>query len=70
METLSGEATLSSNFFVCTPSSNESTLKGKNLLPIKSKFFPVRVDSFSGGHWCVQESKQEITKVVSLVKYD
>ena len=46
-----------------------STPKGKNLLPFGangSKFFSFRVDPF----WkdSVQESKQEVTKVVSLVK--
>ena len=41
-----------------------STLKGKNLLPRWSKFFPFRVDSFSGVH----EGKLEDKKVVSLIK--
>ena len=35
----------------CAPSPSEkgSTLKGKNLLPFGSKFFPFRVDPFSEG---------------------
>ena len=38
-----------------------------NLLPLRSKLFPFRVDLISEGIR-VQESKQEVTKVVSLVK--
>ena len=38
----------------------------KRDLPLGSKFFPFRVDYFSEGS-AVQESKQEVTKVVSLV---
>ena len=61
---------------VCLPSEKRCTLKGKNLLPLGansefaplgSKFFPVRVDSFQKGLG-VQENKQEVAKVVSLVK--
>ena len=37
--------------------------KRKEFAPQGSKFFPFRVDSFSKG---VQESKQEITKIVFL----
>ena len=33
----------------CLPSEKRSTLKGKNLLPLRSKFFPSRVDLFSEG---------------------
>ena len=33
----------------CFPSEKWSTLKGKNLLPWGSKFFPFRVDHFLGG---------------------
>ena len=45
-DTLSKEITLSILFF--RPSEKRSTLKGKNLLPGGSKFFPFRVDPFSG----------------------
>ena len=52
MNTLSGETTLSKLF--CLPSEKGSTLKGKNLLPIGSKFFPFRVDPFLEGAWCTE----------------
>ena len=64
MHTLSGEITLSELF--CLSSEKGSTLKGKNLLP-GSKLFPFRVEPFLQGIG-VQESKQTLTKVVSLVK--
>ena len=41
--------------------------KRKEFAPIGSKFFPFRVDPFQIGT-DVQERKQELTKVVSLVK--
>ena len=49
------------------PSEMGSALKGKNLLPIGSKFFPFRVDLTSEG-FGVQEGKQETIKVASLIK--
>ena len=39
----------------------------KKLAPYGSKFFPFRVDPFQKGLG-VQESKQEVTKVISLAK--
>ena len=43
-------------------------MKWKNLLPVcVSKFFLFRVDPFTKGI-IVQESKKEVTEVVSLVK--
>ena len=42
MKTVSGEATLSKWF--CLLSEKGPILKGKNLLPVRSKFFPFRVD--------------------------
>ena len=44
---LLAEATMSKLF--CFPSEKGSTLKEKNLLPMGSKFFPIRVDLFSEG---------------------
>ena len=55
------------NFYL--PSEKEYALKGKNLLPLGSKFFLFRVDPFQMGLG-VQESKQEVTKFVSLVETD
>ena len=43
---------------------NRSTIKVRNFL--QNKFFPFKVDSFQKGLG-VQESKQEVTKVVFLV---
>ena len=45
-----------------------STLKGKSLLPLGANSFLLEKIQFQKG-LCVQESKQEITKVVSLLKY-
>ena len=39
--------------------------KRKDCIPKGNKFFPFRVDSFLAGPWYA-ESKQEVTKVVSL----
>ena len=41
--------------------------KRKEFASQGSKFFPFRADPFSEGAWCAVE-KQEVTKVVSLVK--
>ena len=41
----------------------------KEFAPTGSKFFPFRVDPFQN-RTDEQKSKQEVTKVVSLVKYD
>ena len=60
----SGEATLS---IYGTPSEKESTLKGKNLLPMGANSFLLEWTHFQMGLG-VLESKQEVTKVVSLVK--
>ena len=46
---------------ILSPFWNKSTLKGKNLLPIGSKFFPFKVDLFS-------EGAQDIKKVISFTK--
>ena len=48
-------------------SKNGSILKEKNLLPRGSKFFPFRVDPFQK-ELHVEESNQEIMKVVSIVQ--
>ena len=63
MGTFSGERKLCQNSF-CFPAGKGSSLKGKNLLPFGSRFFPFRVDSFQKGLG-LQERKQ---KVVSLAK--
>ena len=47
MDTLSRDATLSKLFSSFLKKG--STLTGKNLLPMGSKFFPVRVDPLSEG---------------------
>ena len=52
VNTLSGEATLSELFLHSVE--KRSTLKGKNLLPFLSKFFPNIVDPFSEEPWCVK----------------
>ena len=61
-----GKVTLS-NFF-CLPSEKGFTLNGKNLPG--STYFPFRVDyesdPFQKGFFALRESKQEVTKVVSL----
>ena len=49
----------------CIPSEKGAFPKGKNLLV--SKFFPFRIDPFHT-RLGVQESKQEITKVLYLIK--
>ena len=54
----------------CLPFENGSTLKVKNTLPLRNVvffFFPLRADPFQNGLG-VQESKEEATKIVSLVK--
>ena len=55
-------------FCFCIPSAREkrSTLKGKNLLPIGANSFLLEKTTFQKED-CAQESKQEVTKVVSLV---
>ena len=44
---MSGEITLSKLF--CHPSEKESTLKGKQMSPLGSNFFPIRVKDGGGG---------------------
>ena len=63
--TLSREATLLKLF--CLPSEKRSILKGKNLLPLGANSFLLEKTS---SQKCLgaQERKQEVTKVVSLVK--
>ena len=56
---------LCQNCFFFIPSEKGSILKRMNLLP--SKFFLFRIDPFTLGFF-VQESKQEVTKSISLVK--
>ena len=64
IDTLSREATLS-KVILCV-SEKGSGLKGKNLLSLGSTFFPFRAGPFSEGIWCMQKSKYEAIKVVSL----
>ena len=52
---------------ICLSSEKVSTLKGKNLLPFGSKFFPFRVDCFPEGNESIV-FKQEITKLFSWKK--
>ena len=40
--------------------------KRKEFAPLRSKFFPFRVDSFSEGFWCA--AKQTIIKIVPLIQ--
>ena len=61
MDILSREATLIS------PSEKGSTLKGKNSLPWKKKFFPIRVHSFWVGTWFAEKQRGN-HKFVSLNK--
>ena len=56
---------ITSSKLCCFPSETGSTPKGNNL---ESQFFPLRVKSFSEWDFSVQNSKQEVTKVVSLYK--
>ena len=65
MDTLSGEVTLSKLFL--PPSWKEVYSKRKEFAPLGSTFFPFRVDHFSEGAY-EQKSKQEVTKIVSLVQ--
>ena len=51
----------------CLPSEKKYTLKGKYLLHMGANLLAFKVDTFSEMPCCA-ESKQEITKVVSLVK--
>ena len=63
--TLSGEKTLANIFSSLLKKG--SALKGKNML-LGSIFFPFRADPFfRTGSCSVQESKQEVTEVASLV---
>ena len=64
INTLSGEAALVKVF--CLLSEKVSTVKG--IFSLRGcKFFPFRLDSFQKG-FAMQESKHEITKVVSLLR--
>ena len=47
---------------VLTSSGNGSTLKGK--CSQRSKFFPFRVDPYSGGAWCVAKSNKRTMMVL------
>ena len=50
-----------------TPSfKKESTLKGKNLLPTGSKFFPSRVDPILSAWRAIKQKKKKKSKIVSL----
>ena len=51
----------------CLPSEKESSLKGKNLLPLGANSFLLQLTTFQKGP-CAQESKQEVIEVVCLVK--
>ena len=55
-----GDNFLSSYLLFYIPRQKESRLKGKNLLPIGSKFFSFRVDSFSEG------AKTDVTELSPL----
>ena len=59
------EVTLSS--CLCLPFEKATIIKGKNLLPYVSKYFPFTTDPFSEEGW-VEESKHDVTQVVSLGK--
>ena len=48
-------------------SEQESTLKGRNLLPMGANSFLLEKTPFQKGS-SVQESKQEVTEVISLAK--
>ena len=65
MSIFSWEVTLVKLF--CAPSEKRSTLKGKNLLPRGANSFLLGYAPFQKGVG-VPERKQEITKVVSLLK--
>ena len=52
---------------VCLPSEKGSILKGKNLLPQGANSFLLELTPFQKGLG-VQETKQELTKTVSLVQ--
>ena len=66
IDTLSGETALTKCFFYL-PSEMGSTLKGKNLLPLGANSFLVEESPFQKG-FVVQTNKQEVSKIVSLVK--
>ena len=52
---------------LCHPTEKESVLKGKNLLPLgANSFLSEQINFQKGIH--VEKSKQEVTKVVSLLK--
>ena len=53
LDTVSGETILSDCFAFILKKGVYS--KGKNLLPRGSKFFPLRVDSFSEGGLCAEK---------------
>ena len=53
---------------VFRPSEMGSTQKGKNLLPLGSKFFPFSVDPFSEGPWCAGKQKRKSQKLSPLLK--
>ena len=65
IETLSGDATLSSLFL--SPSEKWSTLRGKNLLPLGANSFLYRIDPFSEGEFHAM-NKEEVTEIVSYCK--
>ena len=54
-EVMHFQRTVTLSDLFCPPSEKGSTLKGKNLLPKGSKFFPFRVDPFSEGAWCAEK---------------
>ena len=78
IDTLSGEITLSKLIFF--PSEKRFNPKGKNLLPLGSKFFPFSVDGskffpfwvdpFKEGGWCTgtQPGSQKVISLVKMVK--
>ena len=55
MNTASREVTLVK--FFKPPSEKESTIKGKNLLPMRANSFLLYVDDFMEGHWCIGPQK-------------
>ena len=65
IDTLSGEVSLSKLFYL--PSEKESTLKEKNLFSLVTNSFLLELIPFQK-RIDVQESKQEVIKVVSSVR--
>ena len=67
MDTLSGEA-IRLKLFFHRSEKRSMHVKRKESAPLGSKFFPFIEDAFSEGLG-VQENKQEVSKVLALVKY-